>query len=147
MSKRLQVVMDDAEYDEIQAFADARRLTVSAWVRQVLRDARSTERAPEGPAPGLALREPRDARGAERLPAEPHPGAGSEAAPPPSTIAVPPVDAGLVRAVMERHGFRDPADALRYALGRAAEPALPPPDLLALRGSGWSGALAGGRDA
>lgn len=41
MSKRLQVVMDDAEYDEIQEAADSARLTVSAWVRQRLRDARS----------------------------------------------------------------------------------------------------------
>lgn len=41
MSKRLQVVMDDAEYDEIHEAADSARLTVSAWVRQKLRDARS----------------------------------------------------------------------------------------------------------
>lgn len=33
--------MDDAEYDEIQEAADAARLTVSAWVRQRLRDARA----------------------------------------------------------------------------------------------------------
>ncbi len=139
--------MDDAEYDEIQAFADARRLTVSAWVRQVLRDARSAERAADGPARGLAVRGPGDAPGAERPPAEPHPDTGSEAAPPTSPMAAPPVDARLVRAVMERHGFRDPAEALRHALVRAAEPALTPADLLALRGSGWAGALVGDRDA
>lgn len=33
--------MDDAEYDEIQEAADSARLTVSAWVRQQLRDARA----------------------------------------------------------------------------------------------------------
>lgn len=33
--------MDDTEYDEIQEAADSARLTVSAWVRQQLRDARS----------------------------------------------------------------------------------------------------------
>ncbi len=33
--------MDDAEYDEIQEAADSARLTVSAWVRQRLREARA----------------------------------------------------------------------------------------------------------
>lgn len=38
--------MDDAEYDEIQEAADTSRLTVSAWVRQRLRDARAGRLSP-----------------------------------------------------------------------------------------------------
>ncbi len=40
MSKRLQVVLDDAELREIRKTAKASGLTVSAWVRQSLRQAR-----------------------------------------------------------------------------------------------------------
>ena len=40
MSKRLQVVVDAAELREIRRAAKARGLTVSAWVRESLRDAR-----------------------------------------------------------------------------------------------------------
>jgi hypothetical protein len=40
MSKRLQVVLDDAELAEIRRSADAEGVTVSEWVRQVLRRAR-----------------------------------------------------------------------------------------------------------
>ncbi|MBM4443183.1 MAG: antitoxin [Candidatus Rokubacteria bacterium] len=43
MSKRLQVVLDDAEWREIQRAARAQRLTVAAWVRAVLRAARRRE--------------------------------------------------------------------------------------------------------
>lgn len=44
--------MDDAEYDEIQRAAEGRRLTVSHWVREVLRAARSGETHPNVPPPG-----------------------------------------------------------------------------------------------
>lgn len=40
MSKRLQVVLDEEEYREIQDVARRARLSVSEWVRQVLRAAR-----------------------------------------------------------------------------------------------------------
>jgi hypothetical protein len=40
MSKRLQVVLDEAELAEIRRSADADGVTVSEWVRQVLRRAR-----------------------------------------------------------------------------------------------------------
>ena len=40
MSKRLQVLFDDAEYLEIQASAHRCRMTVAEWVRQALRRAR-----------------------------------------------------------------------------------------------------------
>ena len=40
MSKRLQVMLDDAELREIQRIARRQRLTVAEWVRQALRAAR-----------------------------------------------------------------------------------------------------------
>ncbi len=43
MSKRLQVILADEEIREIRAAARRRRLTVSEWVRQALRAARSQE--------------------------------------------------------------------------------------------------------
>lgn len=43
MSKRLQVVMDDAELREIKRIARRSRMTVSEWVRQALRTARRQE--------------------------------------------------------------------------------------------------------
>ena len=48
MSKRLQVLLDDAELREIQRIARRQRLTVAEWVRQTLRAAR--RRAPGGDA-------------------------------------------------------------------------------------------------
>ena len=43
MPKRLQVLMDEAELREIQREARRNRMTVSEWVRQVLRAARQPE--------------------------------------------------------------------------------------------------------
>ena len=40
MSKRLQVILDDAELTEIQRAARRERLTTAEWVRQALRAAR-----------------------------------------------------------------------------------------------------------
>ncbi len=40
MSKRLQVVLDEDEMEQIQRLADEERMTVSEWVRQSLRAAR-----------------------------------------------------------------------------------------------------------
>jgi hypothetical protein len=47
MSKRLQVVLDDSEYGEIQRIARRQRMNVSEWVRQALRRARRSEPAVE----------------------------------------------------------------------------------------------------
>jgi hypothetical protein len=53
MSKRLQVLLDEAELREVRRAARAQRLTVAEWVRQTLRDAR--RRQPGGdPAGKLA---------------------------------------------------------------------------------------------
>ena len=43
MSKRLQVLMDEEEYREIQGVARRQRLTVAEWVRQALRKAREDD--------------------------------------------------------------------------------------------------------
>jgi hypothetical protein len=57
MTKRLQVLFDDAELAAIQRLAKRRRQTTAAWVRDALRAARSAEEYPE-PEPKLrALRE------------------------------------------------------------------------------------------
>ena len=43
MSKRLQVVFDDAEYRELKRVAKQKRMSVSEWVRQALRRVRRSE--------------------------------------------------------------------------------------------------------
>ena len=43
MSKRLQVLLDESEYRELQRAARAARLTIAEWVRQALRAARSRQ--------------------------------------------------------------------------------------------------------
>jgi len=48
MSKRLQVLLDEAELEEIREFARGQRMTVAEWVRQALRAAART--APRGDA-------------------------------------------------------------------------------------------------
>jgi hypothetical protein len=45
MSKRLQVLLDEAELREIRRAARRNRLTVAEWVRQALRAARENEPA------------------------------------------------------------------------------------------------------
>ncbi len=46
MSKRLQVLLEESEFREIQRLAKGMRMTVAEWVRQVLRAAR--QREPQG---------------------------------------------------------------------------------------------------
>lgn len=43
MSKRLQVVVDDAEFEDLRRVAAAEGTTLSEWVRRALRQARRTE--------------------------------------------------------------------------------------------------------
>lgn len=45
MSKRLQVMLPDAEMSEIQRLAKRERLTVGEWVRRALRKARASRPA------------------------------------------------------------------------------------------------------
>jgi hypothetical protein len=48
MSKRLQVILNDAEYRDLQRTAKTQRTTVSDWVRQAIRLA--SRRHADGPA-------------------------------------------------------------------------------------------------
>ena len=57
MSKRLQVVLDDAEYAEIEATAKRQGESVSQWVRAALRDARTRQPRQEQARKLGALRE------------------------------------------------------------------------------------------
>ena len=43
MAKRLQVILQDPEYREIQRAARSRRMTIAEWVRQALASARRKE--------------------------------------------------------------------------------------------------------
>jgi len=43
MSKRLQVLLDESEYKQIQQIAFNRHVSVAEWVRQALREARLKE--------------------------------------------------------------------------------------------------------
>ena len=43
MTQRLQVLLDESEFDEIRRIARRHRMTVAEWVRQALRLARSDE--------------------------------------------------------------------------------------------------------
>ena len=43
MTKRLQVILQDPEYREIQRTARARRMSIAEWVRQALTQARRHE--------------------------------------------------------------------------------------------------------
>lgn len=48
MTKRLQVLLDDAELRDLQRAARARRMTTAEWVRQALRAARRQEPLGDG---------------------------------------------------------------------------------------------------
>jgi hypothetical protein len=43
VTKRLQVLLDEAEFRDLRRVARARRMTVAAWVRETLRAARQRE--------------------------------------------------------------------------------------------------------
>ena len=45
MAKRLQVLLDEEEYLEIQAVARRQRMTLAEWVRQALRKAKADDPA------------------------------------------------------------------------------------------------------
>jgi len=53
-----------------------------------------------------------------------------------------PAYGDLVGKVMEEYGLPDEESAVRFALGRAAEPPLDRDQILAMEGTGWEGNLA-----
>ena len=57
MSKRLQVILEDREYGDIQKVARSRGLSVAAWVRQALDKARQNEPTEDVAAKLEAIRE------------------------------------------------------------------------------------------
>lgn len=57
MSKRLQVILDDEEFEEIRTVARGHRMTISEWVRQALRTARRVEPLETAERKLMAVRE------------------------------------------------------------------------------------------
>jgi hypothetical protein len=57
MTQRLQVLLDDAEFDEIRRIAQRHHMTVAEWVRQALRAARRDEPGAEPQRKLMVLRE------------------------------------------------------------------------------------------
>jgi len=57
MSKRLQVIVDDAEYRDLQRAARRRGLTVSQWVREAIRSLRRLEPSTDSGRKLSAVRE------------------------------------------------------------------------------------------
>ena len=55
MSKRLQVLLEEAEFDQIRAVARRHRMTVAEWVRQSLRRSRAEEPAVDSETKWAAL--------------------------------------------------------------------------------------------
>ncbi len=125
MSIRLQVVMSEKELDEIRAAAGRHLMTVSAWVRLVLREAR--ERAVRGRS--TAVR--------ERVSSY-----GDEPAGPTRRIRVEvDLKEELLEAVRERYHLPSQRAAVEFALRRAAVRPMSKEEALSMEGVGWDGDL------
>ena len=130
MSKRLQVVLSEAELDEIRDAARRNRVTVSAWVRRTLREAR--ERELRGGAAAV-----REARPQYRAP--------ESSDNPFVTLEVRLPEADL-EAIRERYGLRNWPRAVKEAVWRQAIVPMTKEEALAMRGFGWDGDLDEMRD-
>lgn len=125
MSKRLQVVLSEAELEEIRDAAKRNRVTVSAWVRRTLREARDREL--RGGAAAV-----REARPEYRIPESAHyPFVSLE-------VRLPEVD---LEAVRQRYGLRNWTAAVKEAVLRQAIVPMTKEEALAMRGVGWDGDL------
>ena len=125
MSIRLQVVMSEKELDEIRATAERRLMTVSAWVRLVLREER--ERAVRGRS------------GAVRELGGPY---GEAPASPTRRVHVEvDVKEELLEAVRERYHLTSRRAAIELALRRAAVRPMSKEEALGMEGVGWDGDL------
>ena len=125
MSKRLQVVMADADLEEIRDAARRNKVTVSAWVRRTLRDAAGSER--RGGA--AAVREARPDHSILK------PGLLKYV-----TLEVRVMEHD-VEAVRQRCGLRDWKAAAEEAVCRQAIVPMTKEEALAMQGVGWDGDL------
>ena len=126
MSTRLQVVMSQKELDEIRAAAERHLVTVSEWVRLVLREER--ERAVRGRSTAV-LRE----RGGPY---------GDAPAGPTRRVRIEvDVKEELLEAVRERYHLTSRRAAVEFALRRAAVRPMSKEEALAMEGVGWDGDL------
>jgi hypothetical protein len=57
MSKRLQVLLEESDLEEIRRLAERRKLTVAEWVREALRAARRERPARDASRKLVAIRE------------------------------------------------------------------------------------------
>ncbi len=130
MSKRLQVVLSEAELEEIRDAARRNRVTVSAWVRRTLRAAR--ERELRGGAASVRV-------------ARPEYRASESAHYPFVTLEVRLPEADL-EAIRERYGLRNWPRAVKEAVWRQAIVPMTKEEALAMRGVGWDGDLDEMRD-
>ena len=119
------MVLSEAELEEIRDAARRNRVTVSAWVRRTLREAR--ERELRGGTAAV-----REARPEYRLPESAHyPFVNLE-------VRLPEID---LEAIRERYGLRDWSAAVKEAVCRQAIVPMTKEEALAMRGVGWDGDL------
>ena len=124
MSKRLQVVMSDADHEEIRDAATRNRVTVSAWVRRALREARE-----------------RELRGGTGTVREARPQYQAES----GLLRFVDMEVRLpetsLEAVRKRYGLKDWSAAVKEAVCRQAIVPMTKEEALAMRGVGWDGDL------
>ena len=130
MSKRLQVVMSDTDFDEIRDAARRNDATVSAWVRRSLREAAERER--HGGA--AAVREARPDYSILK----------------PGLLRYVTIEVRLMEhdleAVRQRYGLRNWKAAVEEAVCRQAVAPMTKEEALAMQGVGWDGDLDEMRD-
>ena len=115
--------MKEKELDEIRATAERRRMTLSAWVRLVLREER--ERVRRGQAP--VVRERGQGYG------------GGRAGPTARVRIEVDLKEELLEAVRERYHLTSRRAAIEFALRRAAVRPMSKEEALAMEGVGWGG--------
>ena len=125
MSKRLQVVMSDADLEEVRDAARRNNVTVSAWVRRTLRAAAELDRR-GGVA---AVREARPAYSAIK----------------PEFLRYVTIEVRLLEedleAVRRRYNLRDWSAAVKEAVCRQSIVPMTKEEALAMQGFGWEGDL------
>ena len=117
--------MSERELDEIRTAAERHHMTVSAWVRLVLREER--ERAVRGRS--MAVREGGSPYG------------GAPAGPTRRVRLEGDVKGALLEAVRERYPLTSQRAAVEFALRRAAVKPMSKEEALSMEGVGWDGDL------